>query len=148
MSPDQTSDHITDGCEPPCSCWDSNPGSLEEQSALPTAEPSLQPHTRFLKLKSNWGVLHTGFCASWMFSYIITGLSVCLCAYMFLSVFLPVNHSYAASAPTWNSRLKYTQAVRRLCMDYDMHSKCDMSQTNCFLLSQLKSLTLLFPWQQ
>jgi hypothetical protein len=36
-------DPITDGCEPPCSCWELNSGPLEEQSVLLTAEPSLQP---------------------------------------------------------------------------------------------------------
>ena len=33
-------DLITDGCEPPCSCWELNSGPLEEQT---TPEPSLQP---------------------------------------------------------------------------------------------------------
>jgi hypothetical protein len=36
-------DLITDGCEPPCGCWDLNSGPLEEQSVLLTAEPSHQP---------------------------------------------------------------------------------------------------------
>jgi hypothetical protein len=36
-------DLITDGCEPPCGCWDLNSGPSEEQSVLFTAEPSLQP---------------------------------------------------------------------------------------------------------
>jgi hypothetical protein len=35
-------DLITDGCEPPCGCWELNSGSLEEQAMLLTAEPSLQ----------------------------------------------------------------------------------------------------------
>jgi hypothetical protein len=39
----RASDLITDGCEPPCGCWDLNSGPLEEQSVLLTAEPSLQP---------------------------------------------------------------------------------------------------------
>ena len=34
---------ITDGCEPPCGCWELNSGPLEEQAMLLTAEPSLQP---------------------------------------------------------------------------------------------------------
>ena len=38
----RASDPITDGCEPPCSCWELNSGPLEEQSVLLTAEPSLQ----------------------------------------------------------------------------------------------------------
>ena len=33
---------ITDGCEPPCGCWELKSGSLEEQSVILTAEPSLQ----------------------------------------------------------------------------------------------------------
>jgi hypothetical protein len=37
------SDPITDGCEPPCGCWELNSGPLEEQSVLLTTEPSLQP---------------------------------------------------------------------------------------------------------
>ena len=34
-------DFITDGCEPPCGCWELNSGPLEEQAVLLTAEPSL-----------------------------------------------------------------------------------------------------------
>jgi hypothetical protein len=37
----KASDPITDGCEPPCGCWDLNSGLLEEQSVLLTTEPSL-----------------------------------------------------------------------------------------------------------
>jgi hypothetical protein len=33
---------ITDGCEPPCGCWELNSGPLEEQSVLLTAGPFLQ----------------------------------------------------------------------------------------------------------
>ena len=36
-------DFSTDGCEPPCGCWELNSGPLEEQPVLLTAEPSLQP---------------------------------------------------------------------------------------------------------
>jgi hypothetical protein len=39
----RASDPITDGCEPPCGCWELNSGPLEEQSMLLPAEPSLQP---------------------------------------------------------------------------------------------------------
>ena len=36
-------DLITDGCDPPCGCWELNSGGpLEEQAVLLTAEPSLQ----------------------------------------------------------------------------------------------------------
>ena len=38
-----TPDLITDGCEPPCGCWELNSGPLEEQAMLLTSEPSLQP---------------------------------------------------------------------------------------------------------
>ena len=33
---------LTDGCEPPGRCWDSNPSPLEKQLVLLSAEPSLQ----------------------------------------------------------------------------------------------------------
>jgi hypothetical protein len=36
---------ITDGCEPPCGCWELNSGPLEEQSVLLTTEPSFQPYS-------------------------------------------------------------------------------------------------------
>ena len=36
-------DLITDGCEPPCVCWELNSAPLEEQAMLLTMEPSLQP---------------------------------------------------------------------------------------------------------
>jgi hypothetical protein len=43
-------DLITDGCEPPCGCWDLNSGPQEEQSVLLTAEPFLQlPNSQFLR---------------------------------------------------------------------------------------------------
>jgi hypothetical protein len=41
----RASDLITDGCEPPCGCWELNSGPLEEQSVLSPAEPSRQPET-------------------------------------------------------------------------------------------------------
>jgi hypothetical protein len=46
----RASDFVTDGCEPPCGCWDLNSGPLEEQSALLTAEPSHQPSYTFTML--------------------------------------------------------------------------------------------------
>jgi hypothetical protein len=39
----RASDPITDGCEPPCGCWELNSVPLEEQSVLLPTEPSLQP---------------------------------------------------------------------------------------------------------
>jgi hypothetical protein len=44
----RASDSITDGCEPPCSCWELNSGPLEEQSVLLTTELSLQPKHKHL----------------------------------------------------------------------------------------------------
>ena len=38
----RASDPITDGCEPPCGCWELNSGPLEEQSVLLPTEPRLQ----------------------------------------------------------------------------------------------------------
>jgi len=49
-------DFITDGCEPPCGCWELNSGPLEEQSVLLATEPSLQPHPlAFLMRKAEFG---------------------------------------------------------------------------------------------
>jgi len=46
----RASDLFTDGCGPPCGCWELNSGPLEEQSVLLTAEPSLQPlYTLFFR---------------------------------------------------------------------------------------------------
>ena len=36
-------DLITDGCEPPCGCWELNSGPLEKQLVLLPTESSLQP---------------------------------------------------------------------------------------------------------
>ena len=46
---------ITDGCEPPCGCWELNLGPLEEQSVFLTTEPSLQPSFTFLKILYVYG---------------------------------------------------------------------------------------------
>jgi hypothetical protein len=35
-TPERASDPITDGCEPPCGCWELNSGPLEEQAGLLT----------------------------------------------------------------------------------------------------------------
>jgi len=55
---------LTDGCEPPCGCWELNPGPLEEQPVLLTDKPSLQPpwHSSF------WVVLYL----PWHFPGLIT----------------------------------------------------------------------------
>jgi hypothetical protein len=41
---------VTDSCELPCGCWETNPGSLEEQKVLLTDEPSLQLLSFYSKL--------------------------------------------------------------------------------------------------
>jgi hypothetical protein len=51
-TPEEGIDSITDGCEPSCGCWELNSGPLEEQSVLLTAEPSLQPPTNTVFLKT------------------------------------------------------------------------------------------------
>ena len=38
-------DLITDGCEPPCGCWELNPSTLEKQPVVLTAELSAQLQT-------------------------------------------------------------------------------------------------------
>ena len=44
---------MTDGCEPPCGCWELNWKRLEEHSVLLTSEPSLQPgFVVFIKLEN------------------------------------------------------------------------------------------------
>ena len=48
------SDLITDGCEPPCGRWDPILGPWEEQSVLPTAEPSRQPHIIHVLILGDW----------------------------------------------------------------------------------------------
>ena len=48
--PKRASDPITDGCEPPCGCWELNSGPLEKQSVLLTTEPPLQPISMFLNV--------------------------------------------------------------------------------------------------
>jgi hypothetical protein len=39
----RSSDPITDGCEPPCGCWELNSGPLADQTVHLAPEPSLQP---------------------------------------------------------------------------------------------------------
>jgi len=41
-TPEEASDLITDGYDPPRWCWELNSGPLEEQTVLLTCEPSLQ----------------------------------------------------------------------------------------------------------
>lgn len=43
---------VPGGCEPPCRCWEVNPGPLEEHPVLLTSKPSLQPLALILFLNS------------------------------------------------------------------------------------------------
>jgi hypothetical protein len=49
------------GCEPPCSCWELNSGSLEEQPVLLTSEPSLQPLLFKMEGKNKQKITHVFF---------------------------------------------------------------------------------------
>jgi hypothetical protein len=51
----RASDPITDGCEPPCGCWDLNSEPLEEQPVLLTAEPSLHLTNSNIRPGDLWG---------------------------------------------------------------------------------------------
>ena len=67
----RASDPITDGCEPPCGCWELNWGPLEEQSVLFTAEPSsLQPKGE------NLNICSTGTWCAWLPIETIVGFGV------------------------------------------------------------------------
>lgn len=44
---------VTDGCEPLCGSWELNPGSVEEQPVVLTAEPSTAP-SRSVYLRSGF----------------------------------------------------------------------------------------------
>jgi hypothetical protein len=39
----RTGTGVVNGCEPVCGCWELNPGPLQEQPVLLTAEPSFPP---------------------------------------------------------------------------------------------------------
>jgi hypothetical protein len=67
MHQKRASDLMTDGCEPPCGCWDLNSGPSEERSVLLTAEPSLQPLPQNLAVYLP--VVH-GVC-SWVGVYLV-----------------------------------------------------------------------------
>jgi hypothetical protein len=95
------SDLITDGCEPPCGCWDLNSGPLKEQSVLLTAEPSLQPLKNILRL----------YLYDYVYLHVCTCHGICSCGGQrtlgiepvpprcgFQRPFLPPRHLYLLSA--------------------------------------------------
>jgi hypothetical protein len=51
VASDTQEEGVTDGCEPPCDCWEFNSGPLEEHLVFLTAETSLQPLRITLKEK-------------------------------------------------------------------------------------------------
>ena len=61
---------VTDSCELPCGCWGLNPGPLEEQPVVLTAEPSLQLDLNlfffFSKIKTG-----TGEMAHWLRAFVL-----------------------------------------------------------------------------
>ena len=49
---------VTDGGEPPCGCWEPNPGPLRGQQVLLNTEPSLQPQAFcFLRKEEKQGMM-------------------------------------------------------------------------------------------
>jgi hypothetical protein len=48
--PEEASDPVTDGCEPPCGCWELNSEHLEKHPVLLTTELSLHPKYIHLNL--------------------------------------------------------------------------------------------------
>ena len=70
---------VTDSCEPPWRCWESNPSPLQEQTVLLATELSLQPQHYFF-------MPHGDF----MFNYMhkikpCTVVSICVYVYIFAS---------------------------------------------------------------
>ena len=70
-------DLITNGCEPPCGCWELNSGPLEEQSVLLTSEPSPQhlaytfnPHSTLYPFSFYSGTMR-GFLLSASFGFFL-----------------------------------------------------------------------------
>ncbi|XP_051053363.1 E3 ubiquitin-protein ligase NEDD4 [Phodopus roborovskii] len=58
-SPGSPGSDGTDGCDPPCGCWELNPGSLEEDHLFFTTEPCLHSHndnTRVVRVKVIAGI--------------------------------------------------------------------------------------------
>ena len=50
---------VRDGCEPPCTCWEVNPGSLQEQWVLLTRAISLDH--KFYVLKRGAFMIHDSY---------------------------------------------------------------------------------------
>jgi hypothetical protein len=69
----RASDPITDGCEPPCGCWELNSEPMEEQSVLLTIDPSLQP----IFFQKKHYILHLFICVS---AFISTWDRIPLCS--------------------------------------------------------------------
>jgi len=92
-TPEEGSDPITDGCEPPYGCWELNSGPLEGQSVLLTAEPSLQPSVSFyicvsvcLYVSVSLLCVFISLHVLWVNMYVFKSVCVCLCVLMCLHV--------------------------------------------------------------
>jgi len=73
----RASDLITDGCEPPCGCWELNSGPLEDQSVLLTTLSN--PEESFKRDLVSSNIVYFGFFVS---------LSVYLSVFCFILLFL------------------------------------------------------------
>ena len=74
----RASDFVTDGCEPPCGCWDLNSGPWEEQLVLLTTEPPHQPESCLFKNVNFVNFLYSeSQCKRWTFKN--TPLCLCVC---------------------------------------------------------------------
>jgi hypothetical protein len=49
----RASAHITDGCEPPCGCWELNSGPLEEQTVFltPAQNTAFLMYNQFIEMR-------------------------------------------------------------------------------------------------
>jgi hypothetical protein len=86
----------SDGCEPPCGCWELNSGPQKEQSTLLNAEPSLQSFPEIFL--SNWvqvfflfdifisliSIVSPQSVSFKHFLFYARGLCVCVCVTVFL----------------------------------------------------------------
>jgi hypothetical protein len=72
---------ITDGCEPPCGCWELNSGPMREQSVLLASEPSLQLHLYLFFNQDKMYYFH--YCLDGLFTFFLFIWDLCLHVCMF-----------------------------------------------------------------
>ena len=89
----RSKDPITDGCEPPCGCWEWNSGPLEKQSVLLTAEPFLQPRLLvFYKPTFGFTAILYFKDLCWLFPFIVYVLFFLAIDPKHLFLVLPIYH--------------------------------------------------------